>query len=53
MRYLLIDGSETADDLVEAINALRAKQRSAVIGSTRDELGRDIDELLDLLVRLS
>ena len=48
MRYLLIDGTETPDELCEAITALRAKQRNAVIGSTRDEIGADIDELIEL-----
>lgn len=51
MRYLLIDGTETPEDLREAIVTLRAKQRLACIASTRAEIGADIDELIDLLPR--
>lgn len=49
MRYLILDGTETPDDLREAITGLRARQKAAVIASTRDEYARDIDELLDML----
>jgi hypothetical protein len=53
MRYLIVDDEATADDLREAITHLRDKQRRAVIQSTRDELGQDVDELLDQLIALS
>lgn len=37
----------TKADLIREINQARAKQRRAVIPSTADEIGRDIDALLD------
>ena len=51
MRFALLAGDETADDLRELVTNLRARQRRAVIASVRDELGEDIDEVLDLLGR--
>lgn len=52
MRFLLINDDATAAELREAIVHLRAKQRRACIQSTRDEIGADIDALLDLLAKL-
>lgn len=49
MRYLTITDDASPDDLREAITHLRAKQRTACIQSTRDELDADINELLDAL----
>ena len=52
MRFALLAGDETADDLRELVTNLRARQRRAVIASVRDELGEDIDEVLDVLAEL-
>lgn len=49
MRYFVITDDASPDDLREAITNLRAKQRTACIQSTRDELDADMSELLDLL----
>ena len=46
MKFLVITDDATLADLEEAIVNLRAKQRQACIASTRDELDRDINELL-------
>ena len=52
MRFALLAGDETAEDLRELVVNLRARQRRAVIASVRDELGADIDEVLDVLAEL-
>ena len=49
MRFALLTGDETAEDLRELVTNLRERQRRAGIASVRDELGADIDECLDLL----
>ena len=51
MRFVLIRDDASLADIDEAIVNLRAKQRKACIPSTRDEIGQDIDELLDLRTR--
>ena len=51
MRFAILAGDETAEDLRELVVNLRARQRRAVIASVRDELGADIDEVLDMLGR--
>lgn len=49
MNYLIVNESSTDVELREAIMVLRWRQRHAVIPSTADELGVEIDELLDRL----
>jgi hypothetical protein len=51
MRYLIVNEDATPAELCEAIANLRIKQRHAVIPSTRDEIGEEIDELLEMLPR--
>ena len=51
MRFALLAGDETAEDLRELVTNLRERQRRAGIASVRDELGADIDEVLDMLGR--
>jgi hypothetical protein len=48
VRFLVIRDDASLADIDDALHALRDKQRRAVIASTRDEIGEDIDELLDL-----
>lgn len=47
MRFIVIRDDADRDTLDAAIITLRAKQSRAVIASTADEIGADIDELLD------
>ena len=47
---LVIDDHATPEDLREAIIHLRARQRGAVIPSTAEEIGAEIDKLLDRLL---
>lgn len=49
MRFLRIDADASDAELREAITHLRTKQLRACIPSTYDEIGADIDELLDAL----
>jgi hypothetical protein len=49
MRFLLVNDDATAAELREAIVHLRAKQLRSCIPSTYEEIGADIDELIDML----
>lgn len=49
MKFALLTGDETPDDLRELATNLRERQRRCRIASVRDELDRDINEILDLL----
>ena len=49
MKFALLTGDETPDDLRELVANLREKQRRCRIASVRDELDADINEALDLL----
>lgn len=49
MRFALLCGDETAQDLRDLIANLRDRQRRCVIASVRDELDADISEALDML----
>ena len=49
MRFALLTGDETPDDLRELIGNLRARQKRTAIESVRDELDADISEALDLM----
>lgn len=49
MRFALLTGDETPDDLRELIANLRERQRRCLISSTRDALNVDINEAFDLL----
>lgn len=48
MRHIIVSDDATRATIDQAIAALRAKQRRAVIPSTADEIGEEIDELLDM-----
>lgn len=49
MRYLILTGDESDDDLKAAILNLRHEQQRQVIASTEREYAADVDELIDLL----
>lgn len=49
LKFALLCGDETPEDLRELVSNLRARQRRCVIDSVRDELDADISEALDLL----
>lgn len=49
MRYLRITDDATPEDIREAIANLRAKQRACALAEIRDDIGADIDELLEML----
>lgn len=49
MRYLVITDDAAPEDIREAIANLRTKQRACSLSEIREDIGRDIDELLDLL----
>ena len=51
MHYLLIHDDAPRADLEQAMSQLRAKQRACRVGQIRDELGEDIDELLEMWAR--
>jgi hypothetical protein len=53
VRFALLCGDETPEDLRELIGNLRERQRRTVIASIRDELDADISEALDMLQRLT
>lgn len=52
MRYILIRDDATLEDIEQALILVRAKQRKACIASTRDEIGEDINELLEMRARI-
>ena len=49
MRFALLTGDETPEDLRELIGNLRDRQRRTQIQSVRDELDRDVNEAFDLI----
>lgn len=49
MKFALLTGDETPDDLRELMTNLRERQKRTGIASVRDELDQDISEALDLL----
>ena len=49
MRYLVITDDATPEDIREAITNLRTKQRACSLSEIREDIGADLDELLDLL----
>lgn len=49
MRYLLITDDAAPEDIREAIADLRTKQRACSLAEIREDIGADIDELLDML----
>jgi hypothetical protein len=49
VKFALLTGDETPDDLRELVTNLRDRQRRCRIQSVRDELDADISEALDLI----
>ena len=49
MKFALLTGDETPDDLRELITNLRDRQKRCQIASIRDALNTDINEAIDLL----
>lgn len=49
MRYLVVNDDASPDEIREAITNLREKQQRACIPSTAEEIGEDINELLEIL----
>lgn len=48
MKRIIVSDDATRATIDQAIAALRAKQRRAVIPSTAEEIGEEIDDLLDM-----
>lgn len=49
MRFALLTGDETPEDLRELMANLRERQRRCQIDSTRVAISQDLDEVLTLL----
>lgn len=47
-KFVLIRDDASLPEIEAALIRVRGKQRRACIPSTRDEIGEDIDELLDM-----